>query len=299
MALLLVAFLSLSFPSLTLGKHHEDAIHFGLIQLGGSLSAHPSSLSQPSPKLNPICKDDKITSAISPPSVSIKSAELVTAAWEMSASSDYQPSTSDWIGFYCGDFLSTVPDEAFFDWVYVTQDQVQNKAGSIDLKLKSGRMNNCEFRFFNHDDGTSYCRIGVSSKVTITDAKTVVSQRHLALTERQGEMRISWTAGTGEAPMVEFSTTKDLANSVMVEGNCHTYKQIDMCEEPANNNAGFVEPGQLCTAVMAELEVDKLYYYRVTSDGKEFSDVTQFRSSPPTYDPDYSHSYIVYGDMGT
>ena len=72
-----------------------------------------------------------------------------------------------------------------------------------------------------------------------------------------------------------------------------------MCEEPATTEAGFVAPGWLCTAVVETPKPDTTYFYKATSDGSNFSDVVSFKSSPPTDDPDYSFSFIAYGDMGT
>ena len=47
-----------------------------------------------------------------------------------------------------------------------------------------------------------------------------------------------------------------------------------------------------------KLRGENKYYYKVTSDGETFSSSASFLSAPPTDDPDYSFSFIAYGDMG-
>jgi hypothetical protein len=134
--------------------------------------------------------------------------------------------------------------------------------------------------------------------VKISDAKTAVGGRHLALTGSGSEMRVSWTSGSRAAPSVSWGSEEG-SLGFAAAGSCRTYGKEDMCEAPANAEQGFVDPGWLCSAVMTGLAPDATYYYKVTSDGSTYSEETHFQAAPPADDPDYSFSFIAYGDMGT
>jgi acid phosphatase type 7 len=169
---------------------------------------------------------------------------------------------------------------------------------SLKAYLRSGRQEFCEFRFFTETETDNYVKLGQSDRITVTDAKKRVSSLHLSLTETSNSMRVSWTSASSGSPQAIFSTDPDFSSPSTSDGSCKTYKQSDMCESPATTETSFVDPGMLCTAVMDGLEPDTKYYYKVTSDGETFSDPVSFLSAPPTDDPDYSFSFITYGDMG-
>ncbi|GMH99302.1 hypothetical protein TrLO_g8383 [Triparma laevis f. longispina] len=276
---------------LSTAQGHGTGAHYGILKLGGCMKAkHHEDHSLTGTLLN-LSDDAVVQVSVSPDS--LKDGEEATVEWFYETG--YAASTSNWIGYYCSDDLASLEDTNYIDYRYVTSSEVSSSGGSFTTSIKSARSSFCEFRFFS----SSYIKIGVSNAVEVTDAKTKVQHLHLALTSNNDEMRVSWTSGSNDAPKVYLSTTEDLKDAGVFEGDCHTYKQSDMCEEPATSEAGFVDPGWLCSAIVKNLEVDTEYFYQATSDGVNFSPPTSFLSAPPTNDPDYSFSFLVYGDMGT
>merc|ERR1719326_898396 len=111
----------------------------------------------------------------------ITTGESVMLAWKDAGG--YKPKSNDWIGYYCGDDLSNVADTAYLDWVYVTVDSgYASGHGSESVEINSARKPQCEFRIFNHEDNTSYHKIGTSNEIKISDARSHVHHLHLALT---------------------------------------------------------------------------------------------------------------------
>jgi len=278
----LLSLSSLPFLRVTSGKYHDEPI-YGMLGLGGDMTRKPI------PSMSQLALFKATASSTLSP-LSIESGDEVTLTYSID-----EPSDKDWIAFYCSDNLDTVEDSSYFDYVWT------NGCGAdctFATKILNGRQEYCEFRFFTETAASNYNKLGVSDRIHITDAKSSLSSLHLSLTENNDEMRISWTSGSSDAPTVVFSTDADFTNPSSSEGSCKTYKQSDMCESPATTETSFVEPGMLCTAVMTSLSPDTKYYYKVTSDGSTYSDPVSFLSAPPTDDPDYSFSFITYGDMG-
>jgi hypothetical protein len=151
---------------------------------------------------------------------------------------------------------------------------------------------------FNHDDGTSYNNIGISNVVSV---KAAFEHLHLALTGESTEMRVQWTAvsSDGFVEYVALGATWNSAGLRKIPGVCHTYVANDMCLPPANDKQSFLDPGMLCEATLIGLIPDALYKYQVSSANREtVSDVATFRAAPEV-NPEYSFSFLVYGDMGT
>ncbi|GMH91830.1 hypothetical protein TrST_g2655 [Triparma strigata] len=268
---------------------HGTGAHYGIIKLGGCMKAKPSKSISDLSLTN--LSDSVIQASISP--TELKDGDSATVEFEYA--SEFSPSTSNWIGYYCSDDLPSKPDTEYIDYRYVSDEEVKSSGGTFTNAIKSARSEACEFRFFS----SSYDKIGTSTPVTVTDAKTKVQHLHLALTSNNDEMRVSWTSAKNDAPEVLLSTSEVMASPVSFSGDCHTYKQKDMCEEPATSEAAFVDPGWLCSAVVKNLEPDTEYFYQATSDGVNLSEPATFLSAPPTDDPDYAFSFLVYGDMGT
>lgn len=275
-------------PSAAASHSHGPAR--GLLGLGGCMESRPVPPSTEASTLSG-CSGDKLVSASLDKRAVEKGGE-VTLTWSGAAS--HAPSTSDWLGFFCSDDLASLGDTEYFDYRYLTAAEAAANAGSLTTALLSGREDACEFRFFT----SGHCEIGESPPVKIVDAKTAVGSRHLALTGDGSEMRVSWTSGSRFAPSVSWGAGEG-SLGFTAGGSCRTYGKEDMCEAPANAEAGFVDPGWLCSAVMTGLAPDATYYYKVTSDGSTFSEETRFQAAPPADDPDYSFSFIAYGDMGT
>lgn len=265
--------------------NHEDGTAY--YKIGTSNVLHASGGAAP---------QGEVSMTASP--TQIKSGETVTLAWKNSGS--YAPATDDWIGFYCGNDLTEVEDTGYLDWVYVTEDSNwQSGSGSISSSLYSARKPSCEFRMFNHADGSAYYKIGASDTIVVLDAGLVAQQLHLALTGDVTEMLLQYTVGSGTG-VVQYTKSSLSWDSTVesAQSTCHTYKATDMCHSPATSASNFVDPGQLCEALMMGLMPDCEYKYRVTTDGgNTYTAEAVFRAAPEV-DPEYSFSYVVYGDMG-
>jgi hypothetical protein len=282
--------LSLSVAALMLAAtvHAHTGPHYGILGMGGDLQ----SPTRPSAIDDLLGCSTSVVASTSLTEINAKDPIDVSFAFDDA----YSPSTRDWIGYYCSDDLSSLDDHSYLDYRYLSESEVSSKAGDFSVALLSGRMDTCEFRFFA--GSPSYCKIGSTPPIKILNSKTIVTQLHLALTSDNTEMRVSWTAGVNSSPRVTFGKSSgDLASTA--EGTCKTYTNTDMCEAPATDSSGFVEPGWLCTAVLTGLLPDAQYFYAATSDGEIFSAVHSFQAAPPQDNPDYQHSWIMYGDMGT
>jgi len=240
--------------------------------------------------------EKEVTMTIHPSSV--VSGGSVTLSWE--SAGKYSPTSSDWIGYYCGDDLSLVADTAYFDWTHVTVDRDwASGSGSETVRLQSARLPHCEFRMFNSEDGSSYNKIGTSNTVEVSEF--IARHLHLALTGDNTEMLVHWTAinQDGEVEFALSGSAWDSEAVSSVTGTCHTYTASDMCHGPATSTGSFVDPGQLCEAVLRGLTPDAHYQYRITTDGgKTYTEAAVFQAAPQV-DPEYSFAYLVYGDMGT
>lgn len=132
------------------------------------------------------------------------------------------------------------------------------------------------------------------------DCMCQVRHIHLALTGDSTEMLVQWTADVAGG-VVEYAPKDSLWNSTVVRsitGSCHTYHANDMCEAPATISSNFVDPGQLCEAVVAGLTPDADYMYRISIGSDIQTIASSFRAAPDVH-PEYSFTYLVYGDMGT
>ena len=187
--------------------------NYGLLALGGDMNDVTSDYHRED------CNDDFLVKATVSPS-EVKDGETASVSW---AASDVSVTvtTSSWIGYYCSDDLDSLPDTNYVDYRYLSDDEVSAIGGDFQTKIKSARSSACEFRFFS----SSYCRIGLSPAITVSDAKTKVSHLHLALTANQREMRVSWTTSTKSQPEVHLDESSDLSGATTFVGTCRTYEQ--------------------------------------------------------------------------
>ncbi|KAK9842562.1 hypothetical protein WJX81_006229 [Elliptochloris bilobata] len=135
------------------------------------------------------------------------------------------------------------------------------------------------------------------------------TQVHLALTDRDGEMRVSWTTeGTGCLARLHYGRSDSglwvgclappcagrngSANvAVSASSTVNTYSSDDMCGLPAS---GFsFDPPNLHSAIMTGLDAGESYSYTIGDSGAPLV----FRAAPRR-GPDAGFSFIVYGDMG-
>lgn len=87
-------------------------------------------------------------------------------------------------------------------------------------------------------------------------------QVHLALTGRDGEMRIMFVTHDGNDSFVKYGLTRDQMGKV-VSTRVSRYEREDMCDSPANESIGWRDPGFIHDGVMVGLDDGKRYYYQV------------------------------------
>jgi len=95
-------------------------------------------------------------------------------AWAEADGATYAPCVdgTDWIGIYCGDEPSAIADENPDSWQYVTisSGACSSGEGSAQWSIGSDQTTGdvCEFRLFDHEDGTSYYKIGTSNTFAVS-----------------------------------------------------------------------------------------------------------------------------------
>jgi hypothetical protein len=321
----------------------RDAPSFGALALGGDITQRLSGAAGGGAGMMGSGTDDDIgavqltvadatsgTNASSP--FALK--DSLSVAWAPSSAPGappYAPHASDWVAFYCGvDVATTVPDGSYLDYVYVADADASNWAGGsgklTTVLATSARLPQCMFRMFASD---SYKWLG-SSAAFVVAGFGGPSQMHLALTGRAGEMRVHWTSTFASPGCVRFGletvAPDDVDDDGMDDGAAggyetaveaastpHTYSAADMCEAPASDAEGFVQPGWLHEVVLSGLAPDAAYWYQIYAldggpDGAGGDDGEAAAANwtaavtflaPPVTGPDHApFSYLVYGDMG-
>lgn len=88
-------------------------------------------------------------------------------------------------------------------------------------------------------------------------------QIHLALTGREGEMRVMFVAEDREERQVRYGEKEGEWEGDMVVARVGRYEREDMCHAPANESVGWRDPGWIFDAVMSGLKGGVKYYYQV------------------------------------
>ncbi|GMF09340.1 unnamed protein product [Phytophthora lilii] len=158
-------------------------------------------------------------------------------------------------------------------------------------------------RFITGDDQV----LGESKLLRFEHGPTQPLQVHLALTNREGEMRVKWVSDNVTNPVVMFGEDKKKLDKVGYATQS-SYKPKEMCNGPANTvfPRNYRDPGQIFDAVMTKLEAGKTYFYQVGDKEGELSDVLEFRMPPAVGSNSVaedvegsSMSFFVYGDLNT
>jgi Calcineurin-like phosphoesterase/Purple acid Phosphatase, N-terminal domain len=114
-----------------------------------------------------------------------------------------------------------------------------------------------------------------------------------------------WNHDLGEVDAVDDDIVeRDHASTKQVTGESDTYTASDMCQAPANETAPgkFYPPGYLHAVVLAELEPNTLYEYKVGLETEHGETIWSSRSysfsTALVAGDEVEFSYLVYGDQG-
>ncbi|CAH9101022.1 unnamed protein product [Cuscuta europaea] len=239
---------------------------------------------------------------VTPQTVS-KSGDPITIRW----SGIDSPSKLDWVGIY------SPPDSShknFIGYFFLSSSPGwEAGSGSISFPLVNLR-SKFQFRIFrwteseinpkrqDHDQnplpGTKHL-LALSEEIGFEPGRGP-EQVHLAVTGREGEMRVMFVTPDGKENSVRYGLTRSnldrLVGTVVVR-----YEREDMCDTPANNSVGWRDPGYIHDGVMTNLSNGKRYYYQVGSDEGGWSTTHSF-VSPPGVDSTETIAFL-FGDMGT
>lgn len=109
-----------------------------------------------------------------------------------------------------------------------------------------------------------FTKIATSNILKFKDTILDPMQIHLAYTEKQSEMRISWVSGSNSTPCLFYGNS--IENLNMNEcGKTETYTDSDMCE-PIATTDGYIDPGFLHDVVLKNLDSDTEYFYKISGN---------------------------------
>lgn len=118
----------------------------------------------------------------------------------------YTPQSNDWIGHYCGSYVTQVADNAYLNWHYVTEDVGWEKgAGTETVTIKASGGSLCEFRMFRHWLFSSYHKIGTSNTFQVVSDSPPVDEVIMTTSPRSvasGEsVTLSWENAGNYSPL--------------------------------------------------------------------------------------------------
>ncbi|OVA09220.1 Phosphoesterase domain [Macleaya cordata] len=236
------------------------------------------------------------------PKTLTKSGDSVKIQWTGIES----PSDYDWLGIYSPPNSS---NDNYIGYVYLSSCK-NWKSGSCSIELPLVNLrSNYEFRIFrwtekeidkknlDHDHnplpGTKH--LLAKSKELGFELGGGPEQIHLALTEKDDEMRVMFITGDGKENYVKYGEEEDEMDE-MVKTVVRRYEREDMCDSPANESIGWRDPGFIHDGVMKNLKMEKRYYYKVGSDSGGWSATHSFMSWDGNSD---ETNAFLFGDMGT
>ncbi|KAL3631217.1 prolyl aminopeptidase [Castilleja foliolosa] len=231
-----------------------------------------------------------------------KSGDPITVSW----SGIDSPSQLDWLGIYSP---SNSSHKDFIGYIFLSSSTGwKSGSGSTTIPLINLR-SDYQFRIFHwteseinpkkqdHDHNPL-----PGTKHLLAESETVrfkpghgPEQVHLALTGRDGEMRVMFVTHDGKENSVKYGLTRDKLSRV-VGTRVSRYEREDMCDAPANESVGWRDPGFIHDGVMINLEEGKRYYYQVGSDSGGWTTTYTFIS--PIIDSTETIAFL-FGDMGT
>ncbi|KAE8683037.1 putative inactive purple acid phosphatase 2 [Hibiscus syriacus] len=242
------------------------------------------------------------TLTVNPKTLS-KSGDSVLIQW----SGIDSPSKLDWLGLY------SPPDSShdnFIGYKFLSSSSTwESGSGSISLPLTSLR-SNYTFRIFRwieseidpgfHDQdhnplpGTKH--LLAESEAVGFESGHGPEQIHLALTGRDGQMRVMFVAEDSDERYVRYGEKEWEWGSDVAVARTRRYEREDMCHAPANASVGWRDPGWIFDAVVSGLKGGVKYYYQVGSESKGWSTTRSFVSSDKNSNETVA---FLFGDMGT
>ena len=141
--------------------------------------------------------------------------------------------------------------------------------------------------------------VAVSEPVVVANANAP-TQGHLALTGVPGEMRLSWTTGSGYRGLqrVRYLRQREPPGFTQwANASWHgTYTRADMCGGDAAG-PGFRDPGAFHSALLSGLQPGDRIVYSYGSDEDGYSPEYSFKSDPGPSSGSL-HRIFVFGDLG-
>ncbi|XVF43200.1 hypothetical protein PTKIN_Ptkin02bG0021500 [Pterospermum kingtungense] len=232
-----------------------------------------------------------------------KSGDSVLIQW----SGVDSPSKLDWLGLYSP---PNSTHDNFIGYKFLSSSPTwESGSGSISLPLTNLR-SNYSFRIFrwtesevnkkhhDHDHnpipGTKHF-LAESERVGFEPGRGP-EQIHLAVTGREGEMRVMFVAEDPEERQVRYGEKEGEWRGDVAVARVGRYERKDLCHAPANESLGWRDPGWIFDAVMSGLKGRVKYYYQVGSESKGWSTTRSFVS----WDTNSNEAIaFLFGDMGT
>jgi len=143
---------------------------------------------------------------------------------------------------------------------------------------------------------TQHLKFAGQSNVVVVQNHQQPNQGHLALTGKDGEMRVTWTSGRSRTPQYVYVGTASGRFSRRVPARAHRYTPEDMCGSPAKDY-GWREPGWIYTAVVDRLVPGRQYYFKFGSDSAGKSPESCF-TAPGSAESKENLHFLVVADMG-
>lgn len=231
-----------------------------------------------------------------------KSGDRITVRW----SGIDSPSHLDWLGIYTP---ANSAHRHFIGYIFLSSSPGwQSGSGSITIPLVNMR-SDYQFRIFHwteseidpkkqdhdHNPLPRTKHLLAQSDLVSFEPGRGPEQVHLALTGRDGEMRVMFVTHDGKKSVVKYGSTRTELDKV-VDTKVSRYEREDMCAAPANDSVGWRDPGFIHDGVMIDLDNGKRYYYQVGSDSGGWS--TTFSFVSPIKDSSETIAFL-FGDMGT
>lgn len=230
---------------------------------------------------------------------------VATVRWDGSGSEV----SLDVLALYCP---PDAPLQRFIDFWWLKRGDLHcptctGKTGGVRLALYNVR-EACQFRLLSAAPGSHQSDLlAVSNRVEFVGGSHAPLHAHLALTSNPTQMRVQWTSGVADAPLVMYGQSPtDLSRAA--RGVWRTYTSDDLCGPPANLSGHFLNPGFLHDVLLSGLEPDTRYFYKYGDGGRgqgsklgrgqgsRFSGVKSF-TTPLPHGSGKTFRFAVYGDM--
>ncbi|XP_019164545.1 PREDICTED: probable inactive purple acid phosphatase 2 [Ipomoea nil] len=247
-----------------------------------------------------VCSSD-VSISVSPRTL-LRSRDPVAIWWSGVTS----PSKLDWVGIYSP---ANSSHEDFIGYVFLSSSPGwDNGSGFISIPLVNLR-SSYQFRIFRWNEsevdmtrvdkdhnplpGTEHLLVE-SEEIGFKPGRGP-EQVHLALTGRDGEMRVMFVTSLGDKGFVRYGLARNRLDRV-ADTRVERYEKDQMCGAPANQSVGWRDPGYIHDGVMINLENKRRYFYRVGSDRGGWSNIYSFVS--PERNSNETIAFLL-GDMGT